>query len=71
MNKKNNELANLMYTNKADVMMDKSKIFTLKNEYKTYQCEAINESTKSIMSVISGQANIGAEIFPPTGIQKK
>jgi hypothetical protein len=52
MNKNNVQLANLMYNTKSDVMMDKSKIFMLKNEYKAYQCEAINEATKSTMSVI-------------------
>jgi uncharacterized membrane protein (DUF373 family) len=33
-------------------MMDKSKIFMLKNEYKSFQCEAINEATKNMMNVI-------------------
>jgi len=52
MNKKNIELSNLMYNNKSNVLVDKTKIFTLKNDYKAYQCEAINEATKSTMSVI-------------------
>jgi hypothetical protein len=51
MNKKNDELANLMY-NKSDVMLDKSKIFVLKNDYKDYQCEAISEATKHMMNVV-------------------
>lgn len=52
MNKKNAQLASLMYNNKSEVMMDKSKIFMLKNEYKAFQCEAINEATKNTMSII-------------------
>jgi len=52
MNYKNLELANMMYTNKPDIFVDKSKMFVLKNEYKSHQCEAINEATKKAMSVI-------------------
>ncbi len=50
MNHKNHELADLLYNMKETI--DKSKILNLKNEYKAYQCEAINEATRNIMNVI-------------------
>ncbi len=51
MNKKIQELSELLYNNKND-NIDKSKITVLKNEYKSYQVELINEGTKQAINAI-------------------
>lgn len=52
MNQKNEELSDMLYSNKTENIDNSNRILGLKNEYKAYQCEAINESTKHLMNVI-------------------